>query len=86
MNTNYKNLIVWQKSIQLVKEIYIIVSKFPKEEKYWLVDQIKRCVVSIPSNIAEWHERNYNSEIIRFLYISKGSTAELETQLIISKE
>lgn len=86
METNYKKLIVWQKSIVLVKEIYLIILNFPKNEQYWLVDQIKRSAISIPSNIAEWHERNYNNEVIRFLYIAKWSAAELETQLIIAKE
>jgi len=83
---DHKDLEVWKKSIALVKKIYEISSKFPKEEKYSLTDQIRRCAVSIPSNIAEGSARNSDKELIQFLYISLGSLAELETQLIISQE
>jgi len=83
---DYKELIVWQKSIELVKDIYELCKFFPKEELYSLVDQIKRSVISIPSNIAEGSGRNTAKEFIQFLYISLGSACELETQLIISKE
>jgi len=84
--SNYKSLIVWQKSIVLTKEIYILTSQFPKEEIYGLVNQIRRSVVSIPSNIAEWNQRQTQKEYKNFLYIAKGSCAELETQIIIAKE
>lgn len=83
---DYKELIVWQKSIELVKSIYTLCKVLPKEETYSLSDQIRRCVVSIPSNIAEGSGRNTTKEFIQFLYISLGSACELETQLIIGKE
>ena len=81
--SHYKNLIVWQKSMQLVTEAYTIVSKLPKEEIYVLSDQIRRSAVSIPSNIAEGHGRNTEKEFKQFLSIAKASTQELETQLQI---
>jgi len=83
---DYKELVVWQKSIELVKNIYTLCKVLPKEETYSLSDQIRRCVVSIPSNIAEGSGRNTTKEFIQFLYISLGSACELETQLIIGKE
>ncbi len=81
----YKDLIVWQKSIELVKEIYTLTDKFPKEEIFGLTSQMRRCAVSIPSNIAEGKMRTSTKEFSRFLYISYGSGAELETQIIIAK-
>ena len=80
------DLNVWNDSIILVKEIYKVTVKFPKEEIYGLTSQIKRAVVSIPSNIAEGASRQTNKEFIQFLYIALGSTSEVETQLIIAKE
>lgn len=71
MHTNYKNLVVWQKSIKLVKLVYELTKVFPKEEVYGLTSQIRRCAVSIPSNIAEGHTRLSKKEFIQFLYISK---------------
>ncbi len=79
----YKELIVWQKSMELVKEIYLLVKKLPKEETYALSDQIRRAVVSIPSNIAEGYGRKSKAEYIRFLDIARGSQYELETQIQI---
>ena len=79
----YQDLIVWQKAMQLVKMVYLIVKKLPKEETYALSDQIRRAAVSIPSNIAEGQERNSTKEFIQFLSIAKGSKAELQTQLQI---
>ena len=80
---NYKELIVWQKSMLLVEEVYRLVKKLPKEETYVLSDQIRRAVISIPSNIAEGNGRESEKEFLRFLAIAQGSNAELETQLII---
>lgn len=80
----YKNLIVWQKSIDLVEHLYAIVKILPKEENYALADQIRRAAVSIPSNIAEGASRNSTKEYIHFLYIALGSSAEVETQIIIA--
>ncbi|MCF7911909.1 MAG: four helix bundle protein [Candidatus Cloacimonetes bacterium] len=82
----HKDLDAWKVSITLVKEIYLITRKLPKDELYGLISQIRRCAVSIPSNIAEGAARNSNKEYIRFLNISAGSLAELDTQLIISNE
>ena len=83
---NYKNLIVWQKSIILVKQIYLLTQKFPSEEKFGLVSQMRRAVVSVPSNIAEGKARRTTGDYIRFVSIAEGSLAELETQLIIAIE
>ena len=83
---DHKELEVWKKSIQLVKEIYELTKKIPDSEKYGLISQMRRCAVSIPSNIAEGSARNSDKEFIQFLYYSLGSTSELETQLIISIE
>lgn len=82
----YKDLLIWQKGIQIVKEIYLICNDFPKDELYGLQSQIKRSSVSIPSNIAEGWGRNYTKNYIQFLKYSRGSLLELETQIIIAKE
>lgn len=79
----YKDLILWQKSMDLVDEIYKLVKLLPKEETYALSDQMRRAVVSIPSNIAEGYERKSNKEYINFLSIARSSRVELETQLYI---
>jgi four helix bundle protein len=82
----FKELKVWQKAIQLVIKIYSHTSNFPKEEMYGIVSQIRRSAVSIPSNIAEGAGRGGKKEFSHFLDIAKGSSFELETQLIISTE
>lgn len=84
MNT-YKDLIVWQRAMDLVVEIYALTDHFPIEEKFALVAQIRRSAISIPSNIAEGKLRGYKREFKRFLLISYSSGAELETQIEISK-
>ena len=81
--SSYRNLIVWQKSIELSIEVYNLVKLLPKEEMYSLSDQMRRAVVSIPSNIAEGQSRKNTNEFIHYLHIAKGSKSELETQLII---
>jgi len=83
---SYKELIVWQKSMNLVKLIYSVTSSFPKEEQYGHANQIRRAAVSIPSNIAEGYGRKSQKEYIRFYTIAYGSALELETQVIISRE
>ena len=83
---NFKRLNVWNKSIVLVKEIYVITNKFPKTEQYGLVSQMQRAAVSIPANIAEGSAKSSNKEFSRFLEISLGSICELETMTIIAKE
>lgn len=85
MIRDYKQLNVWLKSMDLVTNIYSLVKTLPREELYALADQIKRCSVSIPSNIAEGSGRNTTKEYIQFVYIAQGSASELETQLIIGK-
>lgn len=83
---SYKELIVWQKSIVLVKEVYVVSKRFPKSELFALVAQIRRAVVSIPSNIAEGYGRRSHKEYLQFYAIAYGSALEVETQLIISRE
>lgn len=83
--SNHKNLDAWKLSINFVTEIYKITHSFPKEELYGLTNQIRRCAVSIPSNIAEGSARQSDKELVQFLYISLGSLSELETQLIIAQ-
>jgi len=82
----YKDLAVWQKSINFTVEIYKLTQTFPKDELYDLTSQIRRAAVSIPSNIAEGNERNSKKEFNQFLHIALGSAAELSTQLLIAKE
>ena len=83
MENNYRNLIVWQKAMDLVEETYRIVKLLPREETYALSDQMRRASVSIPSNIAEGQVRNSKKEFLQFLSIAKGSNAELQTQCLI---
>jgi len=82
--TNYKNLEAWKKSMELVKDIYLLVKKYPKEELYGLTSQTRRAAVSVPSNIAEGVGRNYDKDTIQFLHTSRGSMYELETLLNIA--
>jgi four helix bundle protein len=83
---SYKDLEVWQLSLEFVKDIYRITDKFPSSEKFGLTQQIRKAAVSIPSNIAEGQFRNSPREFKQFLYVALGSAAELETQMIISSE
>ena len=83
---SFKDLLVWQKGIALVKEVYKVIEKMPQEELFGLSGQIKRSVISVPSNIAEGWGRNSTLSYLHFLKISRGSLFELETQLIIAKE
>lgn len=82
---SYKQLIVWSKSIELVEDVYKVTAKFPKEELYGLVSQMRRASVSIPSNIAEGYKRKGLGQFLQFLGYADASAAELETQIIISK-
>ncbi|MND58887.1 hypothetical protein D3C87_402920 [compost metagenome] len=82
---NYKELILWQKSITLVSDVYKTTATFPDRERFNLISQINRAAVSIPSNIAEGAGRNSDKEFVQFLAIAHASTYEVETQLIISK-
>ena len=82
----FKDLKVWQKSYDLVLEVYKATKGFPSEEKFGLTSQIRRAAVAIPSNIAEGYARGYLKQYIQFLYIAYGSGAELETQLMLAKD
>ena len=85
---SYRDLLVWRKGIDLVKLVSqeTRVQRFPPEEKFGLVSQMRRAAVSVPSNVAEGQARGGTKEFIQFLYIGKGSLAELDTQLTISNE
>lgn len=83
---NFRDLDVWKKGIEIVKEIYQIAGKFPKQELYGLVSQMQRAAVSIPSNVSEGFNRFHNKEYKQFLYIALGSCAELETHIEIARE
>ena len=85
MGKPHKKLLVWQRSLALVKQIYEETSGFPAEEKFGLVTQMRRAAISIPSNIAEGSARNTSKEFMNFLHIAQGSVAELETQILISQ-
>ena len=79
---SYKDLIVWQKSVALADAVYLFTKEFPATEKFGLVSQMRRAVVSISSNIAEGYERRSSRELLHFLSIAFGSAAELEVQLL----
>lgn len=83
---SYKDLIVWQKSYELVKMVYKLSSKLPKEEIYGLQSQIRRCAVSVPSNISEGSHRKTSNDFRQFLHMAFGSLGELETQLLLCKD
>jgi len=83
---SYRDLIVWQKSIELAKQLYRLTAKFPNDEKFGLISQIRRAAVSVSSNIAEGQARNTTREFIQFISHAEGSAAELDTQLYLSIE
>lgn len=85
MNSGFKDLIVWQKSMQLTQLVYKLTDYLPKQELFILTSQMLRAGISIPSNIAEGWSRNRNQELIRFLEIAYASSCELETQVLICK-
>ena len=80
----HKDLDVWKISIEFVKDIYVLTSSFPSEEKFGITSQLRRASVSIPTNIAEGAARGSTKDFIRFLYIALGSLSEVETLLIIT--
>lgn len=81
---SYRDLVVWQKSMQISVLIYELIIKLPENEKYGLIPQIKRSAISIPSNISEGYGRNYKKDFSRFLQIARGSLYENQTQLELS--
>jgi four helix bundle protein len=82
----YRDLLVWQKSISLVKVIYKLTAEFPSEEKFGLIAQMRRAAISVPSNIAEGQARNTTGEFVQFISHAEGSLAELDTQLTLAVE
>ena len=82
----YRDLLAWQKGIQLAKAVYQLTANYPSDERFGLTNQMRRCSVSIPSNIAEGFGRGSDKELVQFLYVSLGSSNELDTQLTISYE
>ncbi|MCF7836746.1 four helix bundle protein [Candidatus Gracilibacteria bacterium] len=86
MIKNFKELIVWQKAFSLTKSVYEFTENFPRSEEYGLKSQMRRCAVSIVSNIAEGYARSTRKDYAHFLSNSLGSCAELETQILLSKE
>lgn len=83
---NYHDLAVWAKGRELVKTVYQLTEKFPKEEIYCLSSQLKRAVISVPSNIAEGHSRSGTKDFVNFISIAIGSLAEVETQILLSMD
>ena len=86
MGDSYKDLIVWQRSIQMTVAIYRLTSGFPKEETYGLTSQLRRAGVSVASNIAEGYARMSKGEYKQFLGVARGSNSEVQTQLVIARE
>jgi four helix bundle protein len=83
---HYKDLLVWQKGMNLAKLVYKLTMRFPSDERYGLISQLRRAAVSVPSNIAEGQARRGTNEFLQFLSIAEGSLAELDTQLLLSVE
>ncbi|MFQ5340250.1 MAG: four helix bundle protein [Anaerolineae bacterium] len=83
---SYRDLIIWQKAIELAKQVYVLTHKFPKYETYGLADQLRRSSVSVASNIAEGQARQHTGEFRQFLYTALGSAAEVDTQCVIAHE
>jgi four helix bundle protein len=86
MANDFTDLIVWQKAHKLTLEIYKITAKFPKEERYGLVSQLRRAAVSVEANIAESHGRYHYGDIIKFLFDSRGSIFEIQAELMVSRD
>ena len=84
--SDFRGLVVWQKSMHLAHVVYLATKMLPDDERYGLSSQRRRCAVSIPSNIAEGSKRRTKQDFMQFLKISSGSAAELETQLLLSDE
>ncbi len=82
---SYRDLLAWQKAMELITQIYRVSQKFPSEELYGIVSQMRRAAISIPSNIAEGQGRLTKGEFIQFLGIARGSLLELETQILVAQ-
>ncbi len=86
MLKSYKELVVWQKAFELSKRIYHVTARFPTDERFGLTAQLRRCAVSVPSNIAEGYGRGTTRDYVRFLWQANGSLCEMETQLLLACE
>ncbi|MGD0830702.1 MAG: four helix bundle protein [Terracidiphilus sp.] len=86
MGQSFKDLVVWQRAIELTVDVYKLTSKFPDSERFGLTNQMRRASVSIASNIAEGYGRSTKGEYIQFLGFARGSCSELETQIVIAKK
>lgn len=84
LNLPYQKLYIWEKTMFLAKNIYVITARFPRQEVYGITSQMRRAAVSVPSNIAEGSQRGSNKDFSNFIGIARGSLAELETQLILA--
>jgi len=84
MDKPHKKLKVWQLAMDIVSDVYRLTESFPSEEKFGLISQMRRCAVSLPSNISEGAARNTHKEFVNYLHIAQGSLAELDTQLEIA--
>jgi four helix bundle protein len=85
MGEAFRDRIVWQRAIELTTAIYEFTRDFPREETYALTNQLRRAAVSIPSNIAEGHGRNSDGQLLQFVCMARGSTYEVQTQLVIAE-
>lgn len=86
MARHYRELVAWQKAMDLVTHVYAITKHFPDDERFGLTSQMRRCAVSIPSNIAEGQARNTTGEFKQFIGVARGSIAELTTQILIAEQ
>jgi four helix bundle protein len=86
MGRSYRDLIAWQKAMKFVREIYTVTQLFPREERYGIINQLRRAAVSVPSNIAEGQARFSQKEFHHFLSQARGSLVEIETQLLIARD
>ena len=84
MNRNHRNLVVWQKAMDLVEMIYRVTADFPRDELFGLVSQMRRAAVSVPANLAEGSARNSTRELLQFLGVASGSLSELDTHIAIA--
>lgn len=82
---SYKDLVVWQKAMDMAKQVCLASQRFPEHQRYVMISQLQRCAISVPSNIAEGYARGSDKELMRFLNIASGSLCEVETQLILSE-
>ncbi|HEX7729798.1 MAG TPA: four helix bundle protein [Terracidiphilus sp.] len=86
MGASFKELLAWQRAMELAREIYKLSGRFPDTERFGLISQMRRAAVSVPSNIAEGYARSSTGEYIQFLGHARGSCAELETQILLAKD